>query len=53
MFFIFNLVRYFYIFFFEVLNLTEELFDDVGPALSKKVIKLILIVIIIVVVIIY
>ena len=36
MIFIFNLVTYFYVsFFFEVLDLTEEFFDEVGPALSK------------------
>ena len=53
MFFIFNLVRYFYISFFWGAEPHWGAFDDVGPALSKKVIKLILIVIIIVVVIIY
>ena len=32
--FLFNLVRYFYISFFWGAGLTEELFDEVGPALS-------------------
>ena len=34
MIFSFNLVRYFYISFFWDAGLTEELFDEVGPALS-------------------
>ena len=37
MLFIFNLVRYFtFPFFFDVLDLTEEPFDKVGPTLSTK-----------------
>ena len=35
MFFIFNLVKYFYISFFWGAGLIKELFDEVGPALSK------------------